>query len=259
METNLFLYFRPRYHLNHAHLFMNFFLNLLKVFFLGLLLIFLFLGGSYLYLNKALPTGEKGAAADQLANQMLEALNYPAYKELDYIEWTFSRLGRERHYKWQKNKGLCTVSWDSISVKLATSRVNESIVKVNGVLYAGSKKNEFIRTAESKFNNDTFWLVAPYKVFDAGVERRLVRVNDAENALLVTYTSGGSTPGDSYLWYFDEMHRPKAFEMWVGLLPVGGLRATWDQWQTSTNGAYFPESHKILILNLSIDDLKSRF
>ena len=146
METNLFLYFRPRYHLNHAHLFMNFFLNLLKVFFLGLLLIFLFLGGSYLYLYKALPTGEKGAAADQLANQMLEALNYPAYKELDYIEWTFSRLGRERHYKWQKNKGLCTVSWDNISVKLATSRVNESIVKVNGVLYSGSKKmNLFVR------------------------------------------------------------------------------------------------------------------
>ena len=56
------------------------------------------------------------------------------------------------------------------------------------------KKDEFIRSAEAKFNNDTFWLVAPYKVFDVGVERRLVRVNDNENALLVTYTSGGSTP-----------------------------------------------------------------
>ena len=114
-------------------------------------------------MNKALPAGEKGAAADQLANQMLEAMNYPAYKELDYIEWTFSSLGRERHYKWQKNKGLCTVSWDSISVKLTTSRIKESTVKVNGVPYAGSKKNEFIQRAEAKFNNDTFWLVAPYK------------------------------------------------------------------------------------------------
>ena len=107
----------------------------------------------------------------------------------------FSSLGRERHYKWRKNKGLCTVSWDSISVKLTTSRIKESTVKVNGVPYAGSKKNEFIQRAEAKFNNDTFWLVAPYKVFDAGVERRLVRVNNDENALLVTYTSGGQPQG----------------------------------------------------------------
>ena len=74
---------------------MNYFLNLLRIFFLGLLLIFLLLAGSYFYLNKTLPTGEKGAAADQLANQMLEAMDYEAYKELNYIEWTFSSLGRK--------------------------------------------------------------------------------------------------------------------------------------------------------------------
>ena len=58
-------------------------------------MIFLLLAGSYFYLNKTLPTGEKGAAADQLANQMLEAMDYEAYKELNYIEWTFSSLAEK--------------------------------------------------------------------------------------------------------------------------------------------------------------------
>ena len=236
---------------------MNYFLNLLRIFFLGLLLIFLLLAGSYFYLNKTLPTGEKGAAADQLANQMLEAMDYEAYKELNYIEWTFSSLGRKRHYKWQKNKGLCTVSWDSISVKLNTSRIKKSTVSVNGLPYVDKRKDEFIRSAEAKFNNDTFWLVAPYKVFDVGVERRLVRVNDNENALLVTYTSGGSTPGDSYLWYLDENQRPVGFEMWVSIVPIGGLHATWNQWEKTKNGAYLPLSHKLLSLDLSIENLRT--
>ena len=127
---------------------------------------------------------------------------------------------------------------------------------VNQLPYTAGKKEEFIRAAEAKFNNDSFWLVAPYKVFDAGVERRLVKINEGENALLVTYTSGGTTPGDSYLWYLDDNHRPVGFDMWVDIIPIGGVHASWDQWQKTNNGAYLPLSHKVLFLDLLIDKLK---
>ena len=230
--------------------------NLVRVLLLGVLLIFLLIGGFYFYYNKALPRGEKGAAADALAKEMLTAMNYDAYKEINEMEWTFSSRGLSRHYKWYKNKGVCTVSWDSISVQLNTANRQKSTVKINQQPYRAAKKEEFIRAAEAKFNNDSFWLVAPYKVFDVGVERRLVRINENENALLVTYTSGGTTPGDSYLWYLDENHRPVGFDMWVDILPLEGIHATWDQWQKTKNGAYLPLGHKILFLNLSIDHLK---
>ena len=127
---------------------------------------------------------------------------------------------------------------------------------VNELPYNAEKKEEFIRAAEAKFNNDSFWLVAPYKVFDAGVERRLVKINKDENALLVTYTSGGTTPGDSYLWYLDKNHRPVGFEMWVDIIPIGGVHASWDQWKKTRNGAYLPLSHQVLFLDLLIDKLK---
>ena len=226
--------------------------KLVQVLLLGVLLIV----GFYSYYNKPLPTGEKGAAADALATQMLTAMNYEAYKELNTIEWTFSSRGLSRHYKWAKNKGRCTVAWDSISVQLNTSNRKKSTVMVNELPYNAGKKEEFIRAAEAKFNNDSFWLVAPYKVFDAGVERRLVKINEDENALLVTYTSGGTTPGDSYLWYLDENHRPVGFEMWVDIIPIGGVHASWDQWQKTSNGAYLPLSHKVLFLDLLIDKLQ---
>ena len=127
---------------------------------------------------------------------------------------------------------------------------------VNELPYNDEKKEEFIRAAEAKFNNDSFWLVAPYKVFDAGVERRLVKINEDENALLVTYTFGGTTPGDSYLWYLDENHRPVSFEMWVDIIPIGGVHASWDQWQKTSNGAYLSLSHKVLFFDLLIDKLQ---
>ena len=115
----------------------------------------------------------------------------------------------------------------------------------------------YIHKAETLFNNDTFWLVAPYKVFDKGTERRLVTTKDDKEALLVTYTSGGSTPGDSYLWHLDENNRPTRFQMWVDILPINGLEASWDNWITTDTGAQLPTFHKLLVMGLEIDDIKT--
>ena len=231
--------------------------TVLKSLFLLIFIIGLSLGGLYYFYNTALPQGQQGVEADRLAKKMLDAMNYEAYQELNYIEWTFSRIGRERTYKWYKNQGRCKVLWDSISVNLNFKAIEKSLVRVNGLVYTGEKKDVFIRAAEAKFNNDTFWLVAPYKLFDKGVERRLVRQHDGSEALLVTYTSGGNTPGDSYLWLLNKDYKPIAFQMWVSLLPIGGLKATWEQWEKTTNGAYLPRLHQLSVLDLEITGLKT--
>ncbi|MFC0604951.1 hypothetical protein [Winogradskyella pulchriflava] len=213
----------------------------------------LFFGFMYLKYNEDLPTGQQGQAADQLATQMLQSLNEEAYLNTDYLEWTFK--GRH-HYKWYKSEKTCEVSWDEMTVILDLEKRDNSKVFAGQQEYNGKEKHDYILKAENYFNNDAFWLVAPYKVFDIGTERRLVKTEDNKNALLVTYTSGGTTPGDSYLWHFDDTGKPKSYQMWVDILPIGGLEATWDNWITTESGALLPTSHKLLVFDLEMGDVR---
>ncbi|WP_178988745.1 hypothetical protein [Winogradskyella schleiferi] len=213
----------------------------------------LLFGFMYLKFDEDLPTGQQGANADQLANKMLEALDEEAYLNTDYLEWTFK--GRH-HYKWYKSDKTCEVYWDHLTVILDLENRNNSKVFVAEQEYNGAEKQDYIRKAESYFNNDSFWLVAPYKVFDPGVERRLVKTESNKEALLVTYTSGGTTPGDSYLWHLDANGKPKSFQMWVHILPIEGLEATWENWITTESGAQLPTFHKFLVFGLEISEVK---
>lgn len=214
---------------------------------------FLLFGFFYLKYNENLPTGQQGSEADQLATQMLEALNEEAYLNTDYLEWTFKG---SHHYKWYKSDNTCEVYWDNFTVILDLENHDNSKVFVVEQEYNGVEKHDYIHKAETYFNNDSFWLVAPYKIFDTGVERRLVKTEDDKNALLVTYTSGGSTPGDSYLWHFDDSGKPKSYQMWVDILPIEGLEASWENWVTTESGAQLPTFHKLLFLGLEMGDVK---
>ena len=213
----------------------------------------LLFGFMYFKYNEDLPTGQQGAEADELATQMLQVLNEGAYLNTDYLEWTFK--GRH-HYKWYKSDKTCEVYWDDFTVILDLENHDNSKVFVAEQEYNGIEKHDYIHKAEGYFNNDAFWLVAPYKVFDQGVERRLVKTEDNKDALLVTYTSGGSTPGDSYLWHFDENGKPKSYQMWTEILPINGLEATWKDWTTTESGAQLPTFHKLLFLGMEMGEIK---
>ena len=95
-------------------------------------------------------------------------------------------------------------------------------------------------------------------MFDKGVERRLVKTKADKEALLVTYTSGGSTPGDSYLWHLDRNGKPESFQMWVDILPIDGLEASWTDWTTTSTNAQLPTFHKFLFFGLEIEDIKTK-
>jgi len=211
-------------------------------------------GGLYLKYNQELPTGIQGPRADSLATKMLRSLDYEAFNKTKYIEWTFKN---RHHYRWNKNNNSCTVYWKEFKVDLKLNDTSKSKAYVHNFGVEGDQAQILINKAVKYFNNDSFWLVAPYKVFDQGTERRLVQLDSGAEGLLVTYTLGGSTPGDSYLWLLDKNFKPKSFKMWTSVLPIQGLEATWENWITTESGALLPSFHKLLFFGIELDHLKT--
>ncbi|GMN08964.1 hypothetical protein MTsPCn9_05800 [Croceitalea sp. MTPC9] len=218
----------------------------------GVVLLGLFIYGWII--NEPLPKGKSGAEADALAAKMLKAINYDSYKQTRFIEWSFRN--DSHHYKWDKENGIVEVKWSNKKVVLDLSNLSKSKSYEGGKAINDVNSKTLIDDALDKFNNDSFWLVAPYKVFDKGTKRGIVELEDGSKGLLVTYTKGGTTPGDSYLWKLNPNGFPNSFQMWVKIIPIGGLEASWDDWIITSTGAYLPKSHKFGPVNLSIGNIK---
>jgi hypothetical protein len=232
--------------------------KLLKII-LGVIIFFtlptaLFLGYMYFKYTEPLPVSQPTSQADDLAYKMLDTLNYDAYKNTDYIEFTFSN---RHHYKWNKLENFCEVYWKSYQVDLDLLNTKNSKVFVGQQAYNGIEEQDIINKALGYFNNDTFWLIAPYKVFDKGTTRAIVKNEEGKKGLLVTYNSGGATPGDSYLWHLDKTGKPTHFQMWTNIFPIQGFPASWSDWKTTETGAMLPIFHSLSVIGLEITNLKT--
>lgn len=204
--------------------------------------------------SKPLPTGETGAAADALADKMLLAINDAAWDTTNIVQWTFFR--GEHHYLWDKERHLVKIEWGDNKVLLNPNEIDGKAYK-NGTELEGDDASKAIQKAWSFFCNDSFWLNAPTKVYDPGVTRMAVEMEDGSDALLVQYTSGGVTPGDAYLWMLDENGMPKAWRMWVGILPLKGIENTWENWETLEGGAKIAKSHQLGGIKMELSNLKA--
>ena len=200
------------------------------------------------WLSKPLPESITGPEADGLARDVQKALNITGYEALGEIEFSF----RDHHYLWNKREERVLVSWEDYQVDLILSEIENSKVIQGG---KDSNRSDLIEKAKAYFFNDSFWLVAPFKFFDPGVIRSLVQTDNGSKALLITHTSGGVTPGDSYLWYFDENLIPTHFELWVSIIPIKGVSATWSSW-VSKQDVLFSTFHQLGPLEITIDQLE---
>ncbi len=192
-------------------------------------------------LSEKMPKGEQGAAADALAQKMLAAINKPAWDSTGVVQWRFH--GRGNHdFLWDRTRNWVQVKWEENEVYVILDSLQGTAFQ-NGKQVEGEAANELVKQAWEFFANDSFWLNAPAKVFDKGTERRLVKLQNGEEALLITYTSGGVTPGDAYLWILDENGLPKEWKMWVEIIPFGGAPSTWTDWTTLQTGAKIAQNH----------------
>ncbi len=208
----------------------------------------------YFSLNEKLPEGKTGPEADNFALKIQEAVRHDKYVNTDYLQWTFRN---KNHYLWNKKTNRVEVTIDNIMVKLDLANPKKSSVYKNGTITLGADTEKMIQNALDNFNNDSFWVVAPHKLFDEGVTRKLVTLKNGSKGLLVSYSAGGTTPGDSYLWKVDQNYLPTSYKMWVSIIPIGGIEATWEDWKTTKSGAYLSQKHKLLGFGIPISNLKA--
>jgi uncharacterized protein YpmB len=216
--------------------------TVLRILLIIVIIIVAGLGVLYFTLNKPLPQGERDQAADALAEKMLGAVNKVAWDSTNVVKWTFKGV---HNYVWDKENNLVEVKWDDKRVLLNLNEWEKGIAYEGEAEHIGDKRGELLGTAYAYFCNDSFWLIAPLKVKEEGVILQSVAPSEGEGeSLLASYTSGGVTPGDSYQWFLDENGLPTHYRMWVSIIPIGGVEATWEAWETKSTGVKLPNLHK---------------
>lgn len=228
------------------------FLRFLGVGFLAVILIGIV---AYFIVDKPLPEGRGGTEAERLTEKMLAAVNIQAWDTLHYLSWVSPRKGcryiwdRENEWVYSKEPGT-EAFLDTRSGKgLVRDETNRDMV--------GDRLNKAVSEGLHNFWNDSFWLLAFTKVKDPGTSRKVVDMDDGSKGLLVTYSTGGSTPGDSYLWELAPDGLPTAWRIWTSTLPIGGLRFTWENWKTLPGGARVAVDHKLLSFSVRHELLAS--
>lgn len=202
------------------------------------------------FTSKPLPKGNVGSKAEVLTDKIQEAINQKAWDSTAAVSFTF--MG-SHHYLWDKKNNLVQVKWGDKKV-VYNNKTMEGIAYDRDNILEDEAKTDAIVAANKNFNNDSFWLIAPFKLRDTGTTRSIV-ITDNKEALMVTYFSGGDTPGDSYLWLVDENYVPTAWRMWVSIIPVGGIETSWENWTVFPNGVKIATKHNALV-DLKLENVK---
>lgn len=131
-----------------------------------------------------------------------------------------------------------------------------------GVAFKGGKKlagkdlKKALETGYKRWCNDSFWLNPLAKFFDKGVVRKLVK-REGQDHLMIEFTSGGLTPGDVYFFVLGPNKLPIRWHMFVSIIPVKGLQASFDGWKTLETGAKISTIHKLGPLKLKLTEIKA--
>ncbi|HSI04911.1 MAG TPA: hypothetical protein VLC93_10555 [Myxococcota bacterium] len=197
------------------------------------------------------PVGQVGKNADDLAHAMMQRVDVDAWERTKAVTWNF---GGRRTHLWdrERNYDLYKAGEREVLLRIWDK---SGIARDNGQELTGEEAQKALQEAWESWVNDSFWLNAPSKCFDEGTERSIVRADDGVEHLLVAYSSGGVTPGDAYLWNMGE-GLPTSWKMWTHVIPIGGVKTSWDRWQQLATGAWISTLHEFPTRTLELTDVR---
>ena len=204
-------------------------------------------------LDRPLPEGVEGAKAEALTDKVLTFVNADAWAETNVV--TFSYFNKH-HIVWDKTRQYAEVKWGNVRV-LLNLQTREGMVWKKDQPLSGEDAEGYLQSAWEYWCNDAFWFNPLVKLRDAGTKRQYVALEGPQDGLLVTYTSGGVTPGDSYLWYINPDGEPTHWRMWVNILPIGGIQTSWEGWKKLHTGALVSQRHANGLMSFGLANVRS--
>ena len=218
----------------------------MKVLFKSLgILVMVFAGGLFLVItlmSEKKPEGIAGKRAELLADKMLLSINDSAWQKTGAISWEY----RNHKYIWDKKRHLTQVNYKDKEV-LIDINSRKGVITKGGTGLSQKEKTEICLQAWKYWVNDSFWLNPVSKCKDPGTTRKIVILDDGRSGLMVSYESGGVTPGDSYVWILDENNRPIAWKLWVSIIPIKGIELSWTDWVQLETGVSIATHHEGLV------------
>jgi hypothetical protein len=157
--------------------------------------------------------------ADSVATRLVEAHGGRAWASAPMLRFDFAverggQSGPPRRHLWNRETGEYRLEWtggeDStyvalLDVSAASGNLAPGTVYLNGSELTGAQDSTRRAQAYRAFINDTYWLLAPLKVFDPGVNRSYVADSSTadHDVLHLSFGEVGLTPGDEYWMYVD--------------------------------------------------------
>ncbi len=196
----------------------------------------------------SLPKGQPGEAAEQFTQRILAAADYEKWKATSAVTFVFR--GDDRVF-WDKKRKLVEIQFKKNLVQF--SEVTGKSICFEGERRVTDECGELTAAAVKRFYNHTYWLNPAFHIDTPNAVRAIAE----ENKLLVTFKSGGATPGDSYLFTTDEEGKLSEMRMWVSTLPLKGARATFSNYQKTSTGVRVALDHKVASLaNVNLTELQ---
>lgn len=186
--------------------------------------------------------------ADQVARELIAALGgESAWAKARQFRFDFvveregNRAAEFRHV-WDRYTGdyrlLGTNKSGAPFAVYFNVNTRDGVAFVNGKAVDGEEKKKLLETAYGRFINDSYWLLAPWKVFDPGVQRSY----DGEktgpegalcDVLRLSFENIGLTPKDVYwLWITRDGRRMVQWQYVLGGAREEPTTALWKDWRT---------------------------
>ncbi len=133
--------------------------------------------------------------------------------------------GRD-HVEGPTKDGKTMVAWINLKDKTGAAWID-------GKKLEGDQLKQAMEWAYGRWVNDTYWLMMPMKLLDAGVNIKYEGEKEGHNVLHVSFGKVGLTPGDQYWGYFNK--DTGLMDKWEYHLQ-GGDKGSWNWTAWSSYG-----------------------